>query len=58
VNESEAVCRRASRVDNGSEFCSNALEARAMGHDVQLCFIPPGRLVENGLFESFNAIWD
>lgn len=42
-------------VDNGSEFCSRALEAWAMGHGVQLCFIRPGRPVENGFIESFNG---
>jgi putative transposase len=42
-------------VDNGSEFCSRALEAWAMGHDVQLCFIRPGLPVENGFIESFNG---
>ena len=42
-------------VDNGSEFCSRALEAWAMGHDVQLCFTRPGRPVENGFIESFNG---
>jgi putative transposase len=30
-------------VDNGSEFCSRTLEAWVMAHDVQLCFIRPGR---------------
>jgi putative transposase len=30
-------------VDNGSEFCSRALEAWVMANDVQLCFIRPGR---------------
>jgi putative transposase len=29
-------------VDNGSEFCSRALEPWVMVHDVQLCFIRPG----------------
>ena len=42
-------------VDNGSEFCSRALEAWAMTSDVQLCFIRPGRPVENGFIESFNG---
>ena len=42
-------------VDNGSEFCSRALEAWAMSNDVQLCFIRPGRPVENGFIESFNG---
>ncbi len=42
-------------VDNGSEFCSRALEAWAMANEVQLCFIRPGRPVENGFIESFNG---
>ena len=42
-------------VDNGSEFSSGALEAWAMGDGVQLCFIRPGRPVENGSIESFNG---
>jgi putative transposase len=42
-------------VDNGTEFSSRALEAWAMGHDVRLCFIRPGRPVENGFIESFNG---
>jgi putative transposase len=42
-------------VDNGSEFSSRALEAWAMSNEVQLCFIRPGRPVENGFIESFNG---
>ena len=42
-------------VDNGSEFCSRALEAWAMSHAVQLSFIRPGRPGENGFIESFNG---
>ena len=42
-------------VDNGSEFSGRALEAWAMGNKVQLCFIRPGRPVENGFIESFNG---
>jgi putative transposase len=42
-------------VDNGTEFCSRALEAWVMTNDVQLCFIRPGRPVENGFVESFNG---
>ena len=42
-------------VDNGTEFCSRALEAWVTSHDVQLCFIRPGRPVENGFIESFNG---
>ena len=42
-------------VDNGSEFCSRALEVWAMANEVRLCFIRPGRPVENGFIESFNG---
>jgi putative transposase len=42
-------------VDNGTEFCSRALEAWVMANDVRLCFIRPGRPVENGFIESFNG---
>ncbi len=42
-------------VDNGSEFSGRVLEAWAMGNSVQLCFIRPGRPVENGFIESFNG---
>ena len=38
-----------------AEYSSHALEAWVMSHDVQLCFIRPGRPVENGLIESFNG---
>lgn len=37
-------------VDNGSEFSGRALEAWAIANDVRLCFIRPGRPVENGGF--------
>ena len=42
-------------MDNGTEFCSHALEAWGIAHGVQLCFIRPGRPVENGFIESFNG---
>jgi len=42
-------------VDNGGEFSGRALEAWAIANDVQLCFIRPGRPVENGFIESFNG---
>ena len=42
-------------VDNGSEFSGRALEAWAVANGVQLCFIRPGRPVENGFIESFNG---
>ena len=41
--------------DNGSEFASRIMEAWAMEHEVKLCFIRPGRPVENGFAESFNG---
>jgi putative transposase len=41
--------------DNGSEFASRVVEAWAMDHEVRLCFIRPGRPVENGFAESFNG---
>jgi len=41
--------------DNGSEFASRVVEAWAMQHEVRLCFIRPGRPVENGFAESFNG---
>jgi len=42
-------------VDNGSEFSGRALEVWAIANEVQLCFIRPGRPVENGFIESFNG---
>jgi putative transposase len=42
-------------VDNGTAFCSRALEAGVMGNYARLCFIRPGRPVENGLIEGFNG---
>ena len=42
-------------VDNGSEFCSRALDAWAYQHGVRLDFIRPGRPAENGFIESFNG---
>jgi putative transposase len=46
---------RSITLDNGSEFAGRAMEARAMHVGVQLCFIRPGRPVENGFIESFNG---
>lgn len=42
-------------VDNGTEFCSRAVDAWAYRNQVRLDFIRPGRPVENGLIESFNG---
>jgi putative transposase len=42
-------------LDNGSEFAGRAMELWALQASVQLCFIRPGRPVENGYIESFNG---
>lgn len=42
------------RMDNGSEFISEALAAWA-GIDTGLVFIPPGKPWKNGYIESFNG---
>jgi putative transposase len=42
-------------VDNGSEFASKALDARAYAHGVKLDFIRPGKPIENAVIESFNG---
>jgi len=42
------------KVDNLTEFSSRALEAWAIGINVQLGFIRRGRPVGNGFIESFN----
>lgn len=46
---------RSLTLDNGSEFAGRAMEVWAMQNSVQLCFIRPGRPVENGFIESFNG---
>lgn len=42
-------------VDNGPEFLSRALGLWALRHGVELCFIDPGKPVQNAFIESFNA---
>lgn len=42
-------------VDNGSEFCSRAMDVWSYRNGVKIDFIRPGRPVENGLIESFNG---
>jgi putative transposase len=54
IAEREAAPRSLT-VDNGSEFAGRAMEAWAIATGVQLCFIRPGRPVENGFIESFNG---
>jgi putative transposase len=41
--------------DNGSEFCSRAMDAWAVFRSVQWDFIRPGKPVENSIVESFNG---
>jgi putative transposase len=53
--EERGTAPRSITVDNGSEFTGRALEVWAIQHGVQLCFIRPGRPVENGFIESFNG---
>jgi len=55
-----AIKRRRTRpeaitCDNGTEFTSNLFDAWAHREGIKLDFIRPGRPVENGLAESFNA---
>lgn len=54
VNERHTAPRSIT-LDNGSEFTGRAVEAWAMQAGVRLCFIRPGRPVENGFIESFNG---
>ena len=46
---------RVIRVDNGSEFYSQAMDSWAYRRGVQLQFIRPGKPVENAFIESFNG---
>lgn len=42
-------------VDNGPEFCSNALDQWAYENDIKLDFIQPGKPTQNAYIESFNG---
>ena len=42
-------------VDNGPEFRSTALDARAYEHGVALEFIQPGKPIQNAVIESYNG---
>jgi putative transposase len=46
---------RSMTLDNGSEFAGRVMESWAIQAGVQLCFIRPGRPVENSFIESFNG---
>ena len=41
--------------DNGPEFCSRAFDRWAHLHKIRIDYIRPGKPVENGYIESFNA---
>jgi putative transposase len=53
--EERGAAPRSLTLDNGSEFAGRAMELWAIQTGVQLCFIRPGRPVENGFIESFNG---
>lgn len=42
-------------LDNGPEFAGSALDAWAHGRRIRLCFIEPGKPVQNAFVESFNG---
>ena len=42
-------------VDNGTEFCSKAVDGLGLSKRGKADFIRPGRPVENGFIESFNG---
>ena len=61
ANELEAITQRrqakpeAIRVDNGTEFCSKALDQWADARGVGQEFLRPGTPVDHGHIESFNG---
>jgi len=42
-------------LDNGPEFASRTLDAWAYARGIDLCFIRPGKPIENAFVESFNG---
>jgi putative transposase len=42
-------------LDNGPEFAGRTLDAWAYMREVSLCFIRPGKPIENAYVESFNG---
>lgn len=52
-----AVCGQPTRLslDNGSEFRSRAFDAWAADRGIELCFIQPGKPIQNSHIESFNG---
>jgi putative transposase len=60
VEELDRIARvsgypRSITCDNGPEFCSRAFDQWAHLHRVRIDYIRPGKPVENGFIESFNA---
>ena len=45
------------RLDNGPELVSITLAEWAEAHGVELCFIQPGKPMQNGFVERFNGIY-
>lgn len=43
------------RTDNGLEFAGRTMQAWAAKNGVELCFIQPGKPVQNAYIESFNS---
>jgi putative transposase len=43
------------QVDNGTEFCSKAMDECGYRKGIKLEFIRPGKPMENGYIESFNG---
>ena len=41
--------------DNGSEFCSHAMDLWAYHHGVRMAFSRPGKPTDNAFVESFNG---
>ena len=46
---------RNDRLDNGTEFTSNAILGWAKDHRVEWHYIAPGKPMQNGYIESFNG---
>ena len=42
-------------LNNGSEFRSRAFDAWAADRGIELCFIQPGKQVQNAFIERFNG---
>ena len=45
------------RTDNGPEFTSKDFELWAKGKGIDICYIQPGRPMQNGYIERFNRLY-